>query len=67
MPEPIWAWCNSDRCMERRDFEFIKDRGWFCPYCGKQNKEIHYDPLPIPPRLVIAEVAETYLKENPEE
>ena len=67
MTEPVWAWCSSDRCMERRDHDYIKGRGWFCPYCGKQNTEIAYDPLPTPPRPAIKEVAEKYLEENPEE
>ena len=67
MTEPVWAWCSSDRCMERRDHDYIKGRGWFCPYCGKQNTEIAYDPLPTPPRPAIKEVAEKYLEENPED
>lgn len=67
MTKPIWAWCSSDLCMERRDFEFVKDRGWFCPYCGKQNKEITIDPLLKPARKAIQDVADKYLEDNPEE
>jgi hypothetical protein len=51
--------------MERRDHEFVKDRGWFCAYCGKHNEDVHY--LPTPPRKVIRDIAEEYLRENPEE
>lgn len=63
--EPIWAWCKW--CMERRDHDYLKDRkGWFCPYCGKENHDIPYEPRPMP-RKAITDVAEEYLESNPEE
>jgi hypothetical protein len=62
--EPVWAWCKW--CMERRDHEFVKGRGWFCAFCGEKNEHIHYDPRPTP-RKALTDIAEAYLEENPEE